>query len=124
MDLIDKFAKIDIKTTVFKKQDDTTEKAKLIEEDDATKLLEVSIGNGLKRKKMFDEASENMFLLDVVKSSDSFLIKLPIDPMAYYSLKSYDFLVWEDSNTWKVEKQHHEKFLKACDANFIKIKFI
>ena len=109
-DIIDKFAKINIQTTVFKKQDDTIEKAKLIEEDDATKPLEVSVGKGLKRKKVFDEVPNNMFLLDVVKSSDSFLIKLPIDPMVYYSLKRYEFLVWEDSNTWKVEKQHHEEF--------------
>ena len=123
-DLIDKFSKINIKTTVFKKQDDNIEKAKLIKEDDATKLFDVSIEKGLKRKKVFDEASNNMLLLDVVKTSDSFLIKLPIDPMAYYSLKRYDFLVWEDSNTWKVEKQHHEEFLKACDTNFIEMKFI
>ena len=125
-ELMQKFSTINIRTTVFKKEEETQDKMKLIYDDDSsrTEPLKTDYGQELKRKKVFDDVSNQLTVIEVIKSCDNLLIKLPIDPMAYFSLKRKEFLVWEDNTTWKIEKDQHEEFFKACDANFIKIKYL
>ena len=119
-ELIQKFSKINIQTVLFRKEEDTKDKVNLI--DDNNKQLD--IGQGLKRKKVLTDHPIQEIVIEVTKAIDNLLIKLPIDPMAYFSLKRKEFLVWHDNTTWKIEKEHHDDFFQACDANFIKIKYL
>ena len=118
-ELIQRFSKINIQTVVFRKEEDTKEKLNLLEDNNK----QLDCGHGLKRKKAFHDDSNQVIVIHVLKSFDSFFIKLPIDPMAYFSLKRKEFLVWDDNTTWK-EKDHHDEFFKACDVNFIKINYL
>ena len=53
---------------------------KLIYDDDSskTKPLEIDGGKELKRKKLFDDVSNQLTVIEVIKSLGNFLIKLPV----------------------------------------------